>query len=268
MARERGKGSEATLLITIVTHNAYWFQGCPSLWGEERAEAHPRVLSALIALYTALHPDLLCLQEVPERATFAYLAESLGMHGLYAPGGIRTAYGGATLVRARSATVRDHSLTQTPTGRPFERVCIAVWVPLGDRHLSLVNVHLSSNRYLRPGEGERVRLAELDALFALHPNPDIVVGDMNATPESAVYRAMVARGYVDAGQSAGTHTALSGRRLDYIWVHSSLAPCLRECHVVGGQTFYLSSTSPTVALSDHRPIVARIAIPPAPGSRE
>jgi hypothetical protein len=36
--------------LTIVSHNAYWFQGSPSLWGEERQEAHPDAFRALVRL--------------------------------------------------------------------------------------------------------------------------------------------------------------------------------------------------------------------------
>ncbi len=245
--------------FTIITHNAYWFQGCPSVWGRERAMAHPRVLHSLTALYASLHPNLLCLQEVPEKATFDRLARELNMHGLYAPGGIRAVYGGAVLVNDPSATFRNHSSTITPTGRPFERVCIAVRVAFGNRRLLLVNIHLSSNRYLPPDQGERIRLAELDTLFTLYPHPDLVVGDMNATPQSAVYLEMTTRGYVDTGLLGGDlPTTVDGRRLDYIWIHNSLAHLVSESHLADDRKFYLPSTRPPTALSDHRPVVVRL----------
>ena len=65
--------------LTVVTHNAYWFQGWPSLWGREEPRAHPEILDALASLYARLAPDVLCLQEVPDRQVLAELESRLGM---------------------------------------------------------------------------------------------------------------------------------------------------------------------------------------------
>ena len=65
--------------MILWSHNAYWFQGAPSLWGEELQVFHPEALAALTGLYTSLQPDVLLLQEVPGPDVPAALSESLNM---------------------------------------------------------------------------------------------------------------------------------------------------------------------------------------------
>ena len=71
--------------LTLVTHNAYWFQGAPSVWGEERVCAHAAVVQALAVLYSDLDPDVICLQEVPSAEVCIALRVQLGMEGAFPP---------------------------------------------------------------------------------------------------------------------------------------------------------------------------------------
>ena len=240
------------MTMTLVSHNAYWFQGAPSLWGQERAQAHPRVVDALAALYRRLAPDVLCLQEVPSEDITRRLAGDLGMQAVFAVGGKRTAYGGAVLWHGFEAEIED--LTQIRGGPAFERMCL-VLRSTGPEGLTIVNVHLSSNRFAADGDGDTVRLSELETLFAACPMPDVVVGDFNAAVGGNVYNSMTARGYVECGTQACLMMTPRERRVDYVWIHpstrlESVPPAIEASH------FGLENDS-SAQLSDHPPIATR-----------
>lgn len=243
----------SAMTITLISHNTYWFQGAPSLWGQERTQAHPRVLHALAALYRRLAPDVLCLQEVPSNDVATRLARDLNMQVAFAQGGARTQYGGAVLWRGFEADAED--LTRAGGGTAFERMCLGLR-GAGPEGLNIVNVHLSSNRFAPDGEGDRVRLAELAALFASCPAPDIVVGDFNATPGGTVYTSMATRGFVECGTQACREVVPKKRRVDYVWIRSATRletePLLFE-----PSGFELDADS-GIQLSDHPPVAVHL----------
>lgn len=241
----------------MVTHNAYWFQGAPSIWGEERVCAHAAVVQALAALYRDLDPDVVCLQEVPSAEVCAALRGQLGMEGAFFPGGQRADYGGALLWKGQSARVENFTHTAVGQGRFFERICLKLDTYINNRHLSIVNVHLSSNRYAPAHRGEPVRLAELAALFAADSAPDVVVGDFNAVPDSAVYADMMERGFVDCGHNYSTHGRAADKRIDYIWVGADSGLSLAAYEVVEDERFLYDAG---VYLSDHHPLCARLQL--------
>jgi endonuclease/exonuclease/phosphatase family metal-dependent hydrolase len=240
--------------LTIVTHNAYWFQGWPSLWGEERRAPHPDILEALVNLYGSLHPDVLCLQEVPSHDLFTILQARLGMSGAYAPGGILAAYGGAILIRDSDASVTDCSRCAVVSGRVFERVCIRA----NCRGLNLVNIHLSSDRYAPRGHGEPTRLAEIEILFRTGSKPHVIAGDFNATSDSVVHQRMRDHRYTDAGRSSPERFTVGTGRVDYIWLSEEYSDSLLDYQVIGGQASHCGDTDPFVELSDHWPVLVRL----------
>jgi len=240
-----------------VSHNAYWFQGAPSLWGEERTVPHPCVLNALAEVYAGLDPDILCLQEVPSPEAFGELRDHLGMEGVFRPGAGLSAYGGAILWRGIAAATDDLSHRQVGDGRVFERMSLRLNTRVDGHPLSLVNAHLSSNRYAPDGQGESIRLAELAAVAEACPDADVVAGDFNATPDSAVYAQMQALGFDDVGLGHDGPGRPEERRVDYIWVRSGSGPTASDYEVVSGARFGLAS-DPGIALSDHHPLRASV----------
>ena len=240
-----------------MTHNAYWFQGAPSLWGQERTVPHPQALDALLELYAHLDPDILCLQEVPSAEAFETVRSHLRMEGVYCSGGELAAYGGAILWRGMAAATHDHSHRPVSDGRVFERMCLHLKAGADGRNLSLVNAHLSSNRYAPDRQGEPVRLAELEALTEACPEADIITGDFNATSNSAVHARMQALGFLDVGLGYHGPGSSEEKRVDYIWIRSGSAPEVSDYEVISGRRFVLAS-NPDVALSDHHPLRARI----------
>ena len=242
--------------LTLVTHNAYWFQGAPSLWGQERTRAHPDAVPLLTRLYDALDMDILCLQEVPAPEVLEMLRAELGMEGVYFPGGKRPAYGGAILWQGLAGSVVDFTNTAE---RVFERFCLKLDTRIGDRSLDLVAIHLASNRYAPARRGEPLHLAELATLFAACPAPDMVVGDFNATPDSAVYAQMVERGFVDCGQGYAEHGRPAERRIDYIWIRTGAGLSVAEYEVIRDQRFSYDADA-GIFLSDHHPVCVRLRL--------
>jgi endonuclease/exonuclease/phosphatase family metal-dependent hydrolase len=243
-------------MTTLVSHNSYWFQGAPSLWGEERTHPHPLILTALTRFYRQLAPDILCLQEVPSEEEASRLAEGLGMHSAFAPGGRRPDYGGALLWQGFDAEVEN--LTGYGDTAAFERMCLVLQGTVADG-LTVVNVHLSSNRYAPGREGDPVRLAELQALFAACPHPDVIAGDFNATPGGLVYQDMVARGFVECGSLACVPARADERRVDYIWIREARRLQVEPTDFQPAG-FLLDKNSQT-RLSDHPPIIAQLFNP-------
>jgi len=245
--------------MLLLTHNAYWFQGHPSLWGREEIRAHPRIVGSLIRLYRELAPEVICLQEVPRSKEARELAKVLGMSAIFASGGLRRGYGGAIFWRDEAGAVVE-DLTHAPVSGAgaFERICLRWTGRWQGMPLTVVDVHLSSNRFAPEGRGEPVRLAELAALFATGPAPDVVAGDFNAVPDSQVYEEMVERGYQDAGLGCDEHGRAASQRVDYIWVREDSPLSLRRFGVVTGDRFALEGGE-GAALSDHHPVWADLA---------
>ena len=244
--------------LTLVSHNAYWFQGAPSLWGEECTRAHPAVVQALAELYAELDPDVLCLQEVPSCEIAAALCAELGMEGAFFPGGKRTAYGGAILWQDPAARVENLDCTAGDEC-VFERICLKLDTCIGDRSLSIVDVHLCSNRYAPDRLGEPLRLAELEALFDVCAAPDVVLGDFNATPDSAVYARMVERGFADSGCGHAEHGRPQEKRIDYIWIRIDSGLFVSEYEVIQDERF-LHDAAADVYLSDPHPVRVRLRL--------
>ena len=245
-------------MVTIVTHNAYWFQGAPSRWGDEQPTPHKAILTALIDLYRSLEPDVLCIQEAPDADTVTHLAESLGMEAsAYAAGGILPAYGGAMLVGDTAAVLYDWT---DGSGKPHERVCLEAHVPIFEgRLLRVVNLHLLSNRYDPVEVAAQRRVSELHRLLDRNPRPDVIAGDMNSPPGEEVSRTLSAAGYVDAAELArqGDRPTTQSRRIDYVWLGRDVAEGLTSYEVIDDDRFRAPGGG---LLSDHFPVCVQLTV--------
>jgi endonuclease/exonuclease/phosphatase family metal-dependent hydrolase len=234
-----------------VTHNVYWLQGSPSLWGDERSQPHDDVLQALIDLYRSLAPDVLCLQEVSSPDVVEALCDALDLNGQHASGGQRPEYGGAVLWRTDAEGVpSDHAHTPVTEDRVFERICQLTELTLGGRRRSLVNLHLASNRYAPQRRGEPLRLAELEAALATVPDADVVAGDFNARTDSLVHERMVTAGFEDVCADGSLPVELEERRIDYIWLRRDAGLRATDARILHGDELALGG-HPEVSLSDH-----------------
>ncbi|HUW82743.1 MAG TPA: endonuclease/exonuclease/phosphatase family protein [Phycisphaerae bacterium] len=242
--------------VTIVTHNAYWFQAAPTLWPEERAAARPEVIDRLVKLYAGLAPDLLCLQEVPDEQVAAELAGHLAMHFCFAPGGKLKAYGAAIFSKPDTGGLRN----LTEQVGPAERTCLHAAIRGERRVLSVLAVHLPSNRYAPFEQAERQRVAELTAALDLAGEVDVVVGDFNSEPSSAPYRFMMERGFRDAAEMGNCTDRLTGakHRVDYIWLGPRVATAFSGFRVLGPEGFAVELGGRKRMLSDHYPLLLEL----------
>ena len=243
--------------MKFLTHNVYWFQGCPSRWGDERVAESPEVLDALIRLYASVDVDVLCLQEVHRDGLAQTIAHELGMPTrLHAPGGLRPDYGGAIMCR-REAQLRDR--TRVDGSAPHERVHLRASIEWEADPLELAMVHLPSNRYARStDEGDAARIAELTRALAEPPRPNVIVGDMNCVPDSLPYRFISESGYVDAAVAAGGDAVLK-RRVDYVWLDERCADRLAGFAVLDGGAFCRTTPEGDAwRLSDHPPLLMEL----------
>jgi endonuclease/exonuclease/phosphatase family metal-dependent hydrolase len=238
--------------LILWSHNAYWFQGAPSLWGEERQVSHPEALAALTSLSVSLRPDVLLLQEVSDAEVAAELGDRLGMHSNFAVGGERPAYGGSIFWhKDLEGHVEDLTACWTAAGSRFERICMHLALIIDGHELRVINVHLSSNRFVPGRLGEPVRLGELDTAFREVACPDIVAGDFNARADSGVYGAMTQRGYRDP------HHDDPRQLVDYVWIHTDSGH--QATALVAPARFEVPGHTGT-ALSDHTPVGVEIAL--------
>jgi endonuclease/exonuclease/phosphatase family metal-dependent hydrolase len=237
--------------MILWSHNAYWFQGAPSLWGEERQIPHPEALDALTHLYRSLKPDVLLLQEVPNPDVTTALADALNMHSHYVPGGERPAYGGSILWgRDLHGAAKDLTTSTTPAGRRFERICMHLVLRLDDHELSLINLHLSSNRFAPDGQGEPVRLGEISTALGQVGSPAVMAGDFNAPSDSRVYDHMVQAGFREPHSDTGV------RRIDYVWIDPGQ---VQAEALLTPDPFDMPDHTGT-ALSDHLPVGVRLSL--------
>lgn len=242
--------------VTIVTHNAYWFQGAPTLWPEERAAARPEVIDRLAEFYAGLAPDLLCLQEVPDEQVAAELAGRLAMHFCFAKGGKLATYGAAIFSKPDTGELRN----LTEQVGPAERTCLRGVVRGECSVLNVLAVHLPSNRYAPFEQAERQRVAELTAALNLAGEVDVVVGDFNSTPGSAPYRFMIEREFRDAAELGNCTNRLTGakHRVDYIWLGPRVARVFGGLRVLGPEGFAAELGGRERMLSDHYPLVLEL----------
>ena len=247
------------MTITLITHNVYWFQGCPRRWSDDQRRPHPGVVEEFVRLYEELRPDVLCLQEVPSRQVVDTLQTHLDMDGHYVPGGIRTEYGGAVLWRDLEVSTQDLSRTVVCPDRVFERMCMQVQIPVQGKILNLVNVHLSSDRYAPERVGEPIRMAEVRALFSVNPGAEVIVGDFNATPDSPVHRYMEDQGLVDLGLG-DEENSVDGKRIDYIWVAEKCRSAAVGYRMMTEDEIRCREAPPPAGLSDHCPVIAQLEL--------
>lgn len=240
--------------MKILTHNVYWFQGSPSLWGEERIAEVPEVLNAFLHLYASAKVDILCLQEVHSSSLARDIAHTLEMpFWIHVSGGLRTEYGGV----AMSGTyARFQDCTRYKGKVMHERVHLRVNIEKDGQQFEIASVHLPSNRFARSVEkGDIARIAELKRVVTEPNRPNIVVGDMNCPPYSPPYRFMQDSGYVDAATVAGYNSMIK-HRVDYMWLDREFESRLSSFSILDKNGFrQLTDEGKTWQLSDHPPLL-------------
>jgi len=227
--------------VTLVDWNLHY--GVSPLTGVD--------LDEIASTIAAQHPDVVTLQEVErgwvlgggaDMAT--WLSRRLGMTIRFAPAADRQ-FGNAVLSRSGLTDVALHDL---PYGDgPQKRSALATTLTTASgTALRVTSVHLQHRASNTP-----TRLEQLKALAAAAPvaPPEVLAGDLNASPGSPEITLLTDAGWVSAIDSAGDPDAKTSTSLD---------PTERIDWVFGqGVTFESASVLPGRTESDHLPVVAR-----------
>lgn len=252
------EGAEA---LRVVTWNVRRLWGGPSDGGDPTA--------CVVDTLRPLAPDVVVLQEVTAN-DLAALDQRLGLdcvHGTYRRTDGAEASGIATCTRGARWT-REGGVVRTYTAEDDWRYVRTRAVHADGRAVEVLGVHLRPYQLLDDPMGRAsevsARLPRIAAaqdgqvealLAALEPDgpPAVVAGDFNAAPDLPVH-GRLRRSLVDAFDRgaagyAGTIDLLGGLplRIDYVYATPGLA--VRSAEVIGS------------GCSDHRPVVADLAVP-------
>jgi len=239
--------------MVILSHNVFWFQGTP--FGTDRPPGpNVGILERLCAVYREIGPDIICLQEIQNRATFEAAGAGLGMEGTLCEGKDLPQYGGGVFWRAGLGRPLRDSLG---AGGATQRMWQVIEVDDDDCCLRICNIHLPSERQVGAERAAVQRMDELrEAIGSCDGGPDVVVGDFNEEPGGSTGKYLEGLGYVNAAVCAGradTPTNLGGGRGDYIWLRRSLSVGLLRFGVADKQDL-LSQDRDKEYLSDHLPL--------------
>ncbi|MEW6278602.1 MAG: endonuclease/exonuclease/phosphatase family protein [Candidatus Eremiobacterota bacterium] len=213
---------------------------------------------ALARQILALDCDVVCLQEVTG-PVFAALERDLGS-GYTGRFGQKSGRpdGCATFVRAPAVLKECRAVHYRDGDPPSGHLALVCTVELHGQRLAVANTHL---RWDPPGTPRArslgVRQIE-QVLFELHPT--VIVGDLNAVPDSDVCAAVRAAGFRDVHGQTHQPTCnanASARRLDYVFVHPSLAADPLPLPSIDDHTPLPSAEHP----SDHLPVVVTLGFP-------
>ncbi len=233
----------APVEITAMTFNVRAGFGADGRWDLER------VARAI----EAENPDVVVLQEVTRGWILAsgtdeavWLSQRLGMRYLFGPGA-GDLHGNLLLSRYEVDGSSYRYAAAYPGSLPRGAIVAQLATDAGP--LLVLGTHLD-----HPEGAAATRLAQAEELVRLGAvdRPSIVLGDLNAEISAPELRPLFAAGYLDApgrlGDSAATWpTWAPRRRIDHV--------------LVGPSVTALSARTPTVAASDHLPVVVRIRMP-------
>ncbi len=210
---------------------------------------------ALTRVLRGAQPDVVCLQEGPRwpgsRQRLASLARSAGL--FYLAGGRRSA-GTAVLVSVRAQATGARAWPLPVVGwrtRPRGFVRALVGLP-GSIAVSVTCLHLGLQEHERAAH-----VAEL--LCGLEPTgpPVVLAGDLNELPDGPSWRTLATRARDPGAVAPATFRAAAPRaRIDAVLVDPRV-----EVLSYGFPDGV--DEADVVAASDHRPVLAVLALPPA-----
>ena len=213
-------------------------------------------LVRLAGVITAARADVVALQEVDQKTTrtggvdqAAELARLTGLHFAYGKamdyqGG---AYGQALLSRWPLADFTVHPLPNPAKVEP--RIAISAIVrPPGQPAFRFVGTHLDATRDDTARWQQAARLIEL---FGADATPTILIGDLNARPETRIMQALL-RPFTDASarQPAPTSPAENPKaRIDFVLLRPATTWRVLSSTVI-----------PEAVASDHRPLLVELML--------
>lgn len=194
-------------------------------------------------------PDVVLLQEVSRGWLILggvdqarWLADRLDMNLAWGPSAEDGLWGVATLTKGEILGIdfRMYDSTQN-----LQRGVLGVVVETTTGELWVYNTHLDD-----PSGAGAVRLEQVTQLLAAAEgaSPAIIGGDFNALPDSDVIDVVLAAGFSDTGAAFPTAggTFEDGEHIDYLFMRGPIS---------ASEGFVVQEWS-----SDHRPVVARLAV--------
>lgn len=208
-------------------------------------------LDALARTIEEVHPDVVVLQEVSRGWLVSsgvdelrWFSHRLGMPYVFGTNADDGIWGNAILTRAPILEVAHRQYTTTQN---LKRGVIGVRLATERGDLWVFGTHLDD-----PTEAGQVRMTQVTELidFWGGRTPALLLGDLNAEPDSEVLQALAEAGFVDLGEVLGPEawTSEDHRRIDYILATTGIE--LRDIEILDSRA------------SDHRPVVARLTIGP------
>jgi endonuclease/exonuclease/phosphatase family metal-dependent hydrolase len=180
-------------------------------------------LDQVAAIVNRLKPDLVAFQEVDNKTTrskgldlTAELSRRTGMEGHfgkamdYAGGG----YGEAVLSRLPIIEVKNNPLPSVDGAEPRAALEVHVGLPNGER-IAFIGTHLD---HLRNDKNRMIQAKSINEMFENCTIPMIMVGDLNATPDSDVMSELF-KLWTDASEASPAPTIPSSNpksRIDYV----------------------------------------------------
>lgn len=239
--------------FTLLSHNAFWFQGVP-FPTDRPPEPDTEILQRLCAIYRDLKPDVVCLQEIQNEEAFRMVSEELEMPGCYCRGEELPQYGGATFwASPRGEQIHSSHESALATQRMWQ----IVEVGRSDFCLRIGNVHLPSQRQLGPQRSAEQRVAEtLEAVNSCEVGLDFIAGDFNEQYGGSVSECLEEHDYVDAAAISDwieKPTSIAGGRGDFIWMREQASNSLLNYGVVGKRELECGDGNKRY-LSDHLPL--------------
>lgn len=209
-------------------------------------------LEALANVIEQQKPDVIGLQEVSRGwiingavDKLTWLSQRLGMPFVYGPTG-DAQWGNAIL--SRYPIVSRQALKLPPAGLPLQRGMLLAQIDVGNGEaLNVINTHY----HHRPAASE-ARVQHSNALLQQWRKAPrtVVIGDLNARPDTPEIMLLRTAGFIDVLDSAGilpgytAPTPAPRQRLDYIWI----TPDLHATNAI----------IPTLSASDHLAVAATV----------
>lgn len=215
-------------------------------WNIRAARLAP--LNEIVEEIRDIRADIVALQEVDHRTARTgfvnqpkEIAAALGFQYAFAASVRVTGgdYGLAVLSRWPLVQVVRHELARPRKGEP--RIVLEVVVCAAGRPLRILDHHADTQPASRRANLAAVR----EIVRARLPDPLIVLGDFNATPDDTDIRGLIDAGLVDAAAGQTTKTA-ERERIDYLLVAPVMASAIRQPQVWKSQK------------SDHQALVANM----------
>lgn len=243
-----------------ITYNVLACKGYPQTDGNRELlkRVRPQMTRRIAQELTLYQPDMVTFQESPSEEMVAEIAEAMGMHYTYFPGG----FPGAVITRHDIVESENCPLIKGPRSEDlFTRHWGRAVLRVNGERLLIYSAHL------HPSDDD-IRAREVSEALAVMKEdivdnrPMLFQGDLNHRPDGPEYVRWVEAGLIDMLDRKGDPTELTfpstapEKCIDYIWSNPALAKRRADARVLFEGQFRTNPADETsFALSDHLPVL-------------